>query len=54
MSLNSHIAELKRKHQSLSDDVEALQRTPGSNDLEITRLKKEKLALKQEITRLSA
>ena len=54
MSLNSHIAELKKKHQSLSDNVEALQRTPGSSDLEITRLKKEKLALKEEISRLSA
>ncbi|RYH01991.1 DUF465 domain-containing protein [Salipiger sp. IMCC34102] len=53
MSVNSHIAELKRKHQSLSDNVEELQRSPASDDLQIARLKKEKLALKQEITRLS-
>ena len=54
MSLNSHIAELKKKHQILSENVEELQRSAGSDDLEISRLKKEKLALKQEITRLSA
>ncbi|MCB5198859.1 hypothetical protein SAMN05428995_10731 [Loktanella sp. DSM 29012] len=54
MSLTSHIAELKKKHQTLSDSVEQLQRSAGSDDLEIARLKKEKLMLKEEISRLSA
>ena len=54
MSLSSHVMELKKKHQTLSDDVEALQRSPATDDLEIARLKKEKLVLKEEISRLSA
>lgn len=53
MSVQSHIAELKRKHQSLSDAVEAAQRAPAVDDLEIARLKKQKLQIKEEITRLS-
>ncbi len=53
MSLSSHIEELRKKHQTLSVAVEAAQRSPASDDLEITRLKKQKLAIKQEITRLS-
>jgi hypothetical protein len=34
--------------------VEAAQRSPGANDLEIARMKKQKLQLKEEITRLAA
>lgn len=53
MSLSSHLAELKRKHEELSERVEQIQRSPGSNDLEIAALKKQKLRLKEEIARLS-
>lgn len=52
MSLTSHVEELKRKHQTLSDQVEQLQRAPGSADSEIADLKKQKLRLKEEISRL--
>lgn len=54
MSLNSHLIELKKKHQSLSDAVEEAQRSPGVDDLEIAKLKRQKLQLKEEITRLSS
>ncbi|WP_317056817.1 MULTISPECIES: YdcH family protein [Roseovarius] len=54
MSLNSHVDELKRKHQNLSEQVEAAQRAPGSNDFEIADMKKQKLRLKEEIERLSS
>lgn len=54
MSLSSHLQELKKKHQSLSEAVEAAQRKPAVDDLEIARMKKQKLHLKEEITRLSA
>ena len=54
MSLNGHLEELRRKHQTLSEAVESAQRAPGSSDLEIARMKKQKLQLKEEITRLSA
>jgi hypothetical protein len=54
MSLSGHLEELRRKHQTLSEAVEAAQRSPGSDDIEIARMKKQKLMLKEEITRLSA
>jgi len=54
MSLSSHLQELKKKHQHLSDNVEVMQRSPATDDLEIARLKKQKLHLKEEISRLSA
>jgi hypothetical protein len=53
MSLSSHLQELKRKHQSLSTKVEEAQRAPGIDDLHIADLKKQKLRIKEEITRLS-
>lgn len=53
MSVSSHLEELKRKHEALSEKVEAEQRAPGSSDLEIAEMKKEKLRLKEEIERLS-
>ena len=54
MSLTSHIHELKRKHADLEHAVEAAMRAPGASDVEIKRMKKEKLRLKEEITRLSS
>lgn len=54
MSLSSHLEELRKKHQHLSDEVEHAQRSPGSSDFEIAQLKKQKLHIKEEITRLSA
>ena len=53
MSLNGHLDELRRKHQTLSEAVETAQRAPGSSALELARMKKQKLQLKEEITRLS-
>jgi hypothetical protein len=53
MTMDAHLVELHRKHQALSDAVEAAQRSPGSDDLEIADLKKQKLKIKEEISRLS-
>ena len=53
MSVNAHVEQLKRKHESLSEAVEAAQRSPGSDDLVIADLKKQKLRIKEEIVRLS-
>lgn len=54
MSLSSHLQELKKKHQSLESAVSEAQRAPGVDALRIAELKKQKLRLKEEITRLSA
>ena len=53
MSLSSHLEQLKKKHQHLSEHVESMQRSPASDDIELAKLKKQKLMLKEEITRLS-
>ncbi len=53
MSLNSHLQELRKKHQHLSEAVEMAQRSPGVDDLVIADMKKQKLRIKEEIARLS-
>ncbi len=54
MSVSAHLEELKKKHQNLSTRVEEAQRSPGTDDLELVAMKKQKLRLKEEIERLSA
>lgn len=53
MSLSAHIAELAEKHKNLERRIEEEVARAGSDDLEIRRLKQEKLKLKEQITRLS-
>ena len=53
MSLTSHLHELRKKHEALSSRVEQAQRRPASDMFQITEMKKQKLKLKEEITRLS-
>mgnify|MGYP000483398536 CR=1 FL=1 len=43
MSVASHIAELKKKHENLAVMVEKAQRAPGASDLQIAEWKKQKL-----------
>ena len=54
MSLSSHLEELRKKHDTLSQEVEQAQRLPAFDDIHLTTLKKQKLKLKEEIERLSA
>jgi hypothetical protein len=53
MTVASHIVELKKKHETLSEQVAKAQRAPAVDDLHIADLKKQKLKLKEEIARLS-
>jgi hypothetical protein len=53
MSISSHLSELQRKHYTLSQQVEAEQRSPSSDGLSIVELKKQKLRLKEQISRLT-
>lgn len=53
MSMSSHLAELRKKHATIADRIETEQRSPGSSDLRISEMKREKLRLKEEIARLS-
>ncbi|SDW59540.1 YdcH family protein [Litoreibacter albidus] len=53
MTISSHLSELKRKHDALSQRVEDAQKSPGLDDLTVVDLKKQKLRLKEEITKYS-
>ena len=53
MSLESHLAELERRHQALQREIEDAQSHPAVDDLEIVALKRRKLQLKDEIVRLT-
>ena len=52
MSTNSHLQELRKKHDLLSKKVEDAQRSPGISDLEVGEMKKQKLRLKEAIERV--
>ena len=54
MTLSSRLEELRKKHESLSEEVENAQRDFSMSDLQITELKKQKLRLKEEIHRLTS
>ncbi len=53
MTIASHLQELRRKHETLSDMVEKEQRSPAADAFKIADLKKQKLKLKEEMTRLA-
>ena len=54
MSMSSHLSELRKKHQALSESIEEEQRQLSSDDLKVKQLKLKKLYLKEEIERLAA
>lgn len=53
MSVASHVEELRKKHHNLSEAVRDAERSPGTDNVNITKMKKEKMRLKEEIVRLS-
>jgi hypothetical protein len=53
MSLGSHLDELRKKHQVLSELIEEEQRKPAADDLNIKQMKVKKLHIKEEIARLT-
>lgn len=50
MSLESHLAELERRHKTLETEIEKEMQSPSSDDLHIQELKRRKLGLKDEIS----
>jgi len=54
MSMTSHVEQLQRKHRNLDAEIEAVERHPGSDHLEVLTLKRRKLRLKDEIRRLAS
>ncbi|MEM6932466.1 MAG: DUF465 domain-containing protein [Pseudomonadota bacterium] len=54
MSVMSHLATLRQKHEELDKRIQSEVRSPGSEDLDIVAMKRQKLQIKEEIVRLSA
>lgn len=52
MALQSHLAELERRHQALEKEIEKEVVQPSADDLRLAELKRKKLQLKDEIERL--
>ena len=50
--LRARIAELRQEHQDLGDAVDALMSLPSPDQLQVARLKKKKLILRDEISRM--
>lgn len=52
MTMETHLAELERRHQALEREIEEAMHHPGIDTLTLTELKRKKLVLKDEIMRL--
>ena len=52
MSLDSHLSELQRRHQTLSQQIAEREQSPASDDVHLHELKRKKLLLKDEIEKL--
>ena len=52
MTVSSHVLTLRKKHQELSEEIEQAQKALASDDLNVTAMKKRKLKIKEEISRL--
>ena len=52
MSMQSHLAELDKRHQALEDEINECLAHPAVDDLKIVELKRRKLQVKDEIERL--
>lgn len=54
MSLESHLAELQRKHGDLQRKIDDALTHPSTDRLEIAELKRRKLAIKDEMQKIKA
>jgi len=52
MAIESHLAELEKRHQALEQEISEALTHPSSDGLKIAELKRRKLHVKDEIARL--
>jgi hypothetical protein len=52
MAIESHLAELVRRHQALEQEINEALAHPSADDLQIVQLKRKKLHVKDEMERL--
>lgn len=53
MSMEAHLVELKKRHSVLEQQIAAVAAHPSADTLEIVKLKRKKLTLKDQIKRMS-
>ena len=53
MAIESHLAELEKRHQALEQEISEALAHPSTDDLKIAELKRRKLHVKDEISRLT-
>lgn len=54
MALESHLAELRKKHGEIERELDEAMLHPSIDDLAISTLKRRKLAIKDEMEKLSS
>lgn len=52
MSLQSHLSELEKRHRAAERELEVALKQPATPDIALSELKRKKLLLKDEITRV--
>jgi hypothetical protein len=54
MSIESHLAELEKKHRAIEREIETELNYPRTDEVKVASLKRRKLRIKDEIVRLQA
>jgi hypothetical protein len=54
MSLQNHLVELEKKHRALETEIQHALARPAGDALHLAELKRRKLQLKDEITKLKS
>ena len=54
MSMQNHLIELERRHKALEKEIESARLQPSTDPVKVAELKRKKLLLKDEITKLRA
>lgn len=52
MSIREHLTELERRHATLEQQLQSAKHHPSMDEIELGNLKRQKLKLKDEISRL--
>ena len=52
MAIESHLAELEKRHEALKEEISEALTHPSTDDLQLLELKRKKLHVKDEIARL--
>lgn len=54
MSIQSHLSELERRHATLEREIENAALHPSTDSLELAQMKRRKLMIKDEISKIKS